>query len=699
MPPLTRRISKILKSDDVGIGPARDHYQARRLAKPPISEEYDEDDIIAVTQASLQSEITRLECLNREQATLLSTSEEASSHTAQEINDLRTLLTSRDREIARLQSLTDHAERRLSEVQDARSADLSSLSIRLQDLSAQLQSAQEDKAALQQEKTRLQNETVALQNDFRALFASNQQYEAWMSREKARHTEQEENIRDLEHRLTLALQPMDEESRQAFNGSVLWSREKKDMQAKFDAEKTTMTQRIQTLSAELLKKEDGHKTELRTLESRVAAAEAALDDEKSGHSEAKVIINALELYGAGLQEEIENAQSKLDEAQSQLSIVLSKLLTLFGPDPTPRQFLFVKLFASRFPRLQQLPATCSRFIEGHRVEELTASELDVPLAEASVVTFLNNICPDSPGAHTLQRLQFMRCSECKRHKLNGLPNDRNHHLIEYPRWFRQNKCNTCTLCTNCLREKLKTAITEGWWYDLDSLHWLQCPVDGCRTPLEIDSVEVLVEMLYDFSAVDVVLLRMMYCRALIFREALSRANPRPDLEAISISIGLHQQLIASGLFNDEFNVGAANYNDDAAERFDAGEVLMGNIDRGNLKTPIFTKFFRRSETTVDCSICLESFNEIDIESQERWTQACEGYHGSWMSDVFSFPTRDALRCDHDMNVCKECLRRHLQSQLEQHGRNAAGRLTCPICNRVLSEQEVRSLGSAETVQT
>lgn len=125
---------------------------------------------------------------------------------------------------------------------------------------------------------------------------------------------------------------------------------------------------------------------------------------------------------------------------------------------------------------------------------------------------------------------------------------------------------------------------------------------------------------------------------------------------------------------------------------------MGSLDRDDVKIPIFTKFFRRLVTPKDCSICLESFQEIDVECDEEWRRACEGYHGSWMSQIFSFPTRDTLHCDHDMNFCKSCLARHLEFQLDQHGRNATGRFTCPMCNRVLSENEIRCLCSAETVQ-
>ena len=691
--PLVKRISKIFRNDDPGNGTARVDRQEPSLAGPSICEEDDEQDIIAVTQASLQDEITRLEGCIEDQNNQISGLEQASSQVAQDVDDLRSLLISGDRENASLQTRADQAERRLHELDDTHFTELSSLNIRLRDLSAQVSAALQDQSQLREKKFRLEIENATLQNNMRALYALNQQYEAWVPRAKATQTEQEAKIRDLEQRLTLALQPMDEESRRAFNDGLQWSREKEELEARLEAEKTSTNLYILSLSNVSRDKEEQYSKERSTCESQIAALEAALEDEESENRDAKDFIQALEVHQESLQDEVDDAQSKLEEAQSQLS----KLRALFGPDPTPRQFLFVKLFVRRFPRLQQNRAACSRYTQGHQAEDLTANDLDTPLAETSLATFVDSISPDSPGHHVLQRLQFQRCPGCKRHKVYGSPNERNHDLIEFPHWFRQNKCRTCTLCTDCLKEKLKKAITEDWWYELDSPHWLNCPVDGCQAPLEIGCVEALVETLRDFTAVDVAMLQGIYHRALALREALSRVDPRPGLDAISTSISLHQQLIAFGVFNNEFNVGTANY-DNAAEPFDAGEVLMGSIDRGNLQIPIFTKFFRRSETAEDCPICLESFHEIEIESQERWTQACEGYHGAWMSEVFSFPTRDALRCDHDMNVCKQCLRRHLESQLEQHGRNARDRLTCITCNRVLSEQEIRCLGSTETVQ-
>lgn len=133
--------------------------------------------------------------------------------------------------------------------------------------------------------------------------------------------------------------------------------------------------------------------------------------------------------------------------------------------------------------------------------------------------------------------------------------------------------------------------------------------------------------------------------------------------------------------------------------FEPGKVLMGSLDRGELTIPIFTKFFRRSTTPKDCSICAESLYEINFSSKDQWRQACQDYHGPWMSKVLLFPTKEKLHCDHDMDMCKRCLETQLSTQLEQFGRNACGKLTCPQCNRVLNDSEVRCFGLEETVRT
>ena len=188
----------------------------------------------------------------------------------------------------------------------------------------------------------------------------------------------------------------------------------------------------------------------------------------------------------------------------------------------------------------------------------------------------------------------------------------------------------------------------------------------------------------------------------MLRKALASLDPQPSREGLSVSASLQKQLAAFGLmydfFSDRFNNNIPE-EDGRIRAFDAGKILIGSLDRGEIAIPIFMKFFRRSAMPKDCSVCAESLYEINFGSEEQWRQACDGYHGSWMSKVLLFPTRDVLHCDHDMDMCKGCLETHLSTQLEQFGRNACGRLTCPSCNRAMGDVEVRHFGSEETVQT
>jgi hypothetical protein len=171
------------------------------------------------------------------------------------------------------------------------------------------------------------------------------------------------------------------------------------------------------------------------------------------------------------------------------------------------------------------------------------------------------------------------------------------------------------------------------------------------------------------------------------------------MEEISSAVELYKQLSAFGIFKSPLPASPpAEY--DPTELIDVGEVLVGSLDRDNLKIPVFTKFFQHSEASKDCSICLESYHDLAIESEEQWKDICEGYHGDWMTELFPFPSSDSLQCDthDDAPVCKRCIKHHLESQLEQHGWNSRGRLSCPVCNRALSENELRRLASKETVQ-
>jgi hypothetical protein len=186
----------------------------------------------------------------------------------------------------------------------------------------------------------------------------------------------------------------------------------------------------------------------------------------------------------------------------------------------------------------------------------------------------------------------------------------------------------------------------------------------------------------------------------MLREALVSLNPRPDLDALSVAASLHKQLIAFDRMHDFFSepsiIDPSSENE--APPFEMGEVLLGRIDRGDLTIPIFTKLFKRSATEKDCVICVESYREIEFGSEQEWTAACEGFEGPWASKLNSFPSKAMQHCEHSLDVCKGCYRRHLDEQLTQNARSPEGAFSCPECRRVLEDGEIRMLASDDTLQ-
>lgn len=487
---LGKKISKLFKHKERESG-SNTALQVDQTATPIILPTVPGDDelntIAAVVQASLEDEISRLEGYSQEQTTQLSRQEYVNAQAAQEIHYLSGLLASRSGEHASSQTRAESAGTGLNELHVTHANEVFSLGAKLQTVSNHL-------TAEREENSRLAREHATLQDDYRALYDSNRKYEAWVPQANARFAEQERKVRHLEQRLALALQPMDEDSRRAFEEGSRGAREKEELKRRFDGEKTVMSQQIQALNENFHQKEE----ERRALESRVSAFEAGLQEEKSQHQDAKAIIQALQANEESMQEDFEERGRQL-----------AQLRSLFGPGPTPRQVLFLNLFTRRFPRLQQEVIRDSDFLRSYRAEDLNVEDLDASLTDQTLAKFVSSVSPGSPGYDAVQRMHFKRCSECKRYKINGSCDGRNQSLIEFPTRFRHTCCRTASICTDCLKEKLKTAITQDWWHELDREQWLKCPVPGCGQALEIRRTEGFDDLLRDFADGDVALLKAM----------------------------------------------------------------------------------------------------------------------------------------------------------------------------------------------
>jgi Zinc finger, C3HC4 type (RING finger) len=126
-------------------------------------------------------------------------------------------------------------------------------------------------------------------------------------------------------------------------------------------------------------------------------------------------------------------------------------------------------------------------------------------------------------------------------------------------------------------------------------------------------------------------------------------------------------------------------------------VIMGHFDRYERTVPIFPKFFRNAAGEKQCIICVDDIREIVFTSRD-WNRISKEFPGLWMSEISTRVMPEMLSCDHDVEYCKKCLLTHLETKVQALGRNVAGKLDCPQCSRLLSEDEIRRCGSKAIIE-
>ncbi|KIW01261.1 uncharacterized protein PV09_07300 [Verruconis gallopava] len=124
-------------------------------------------------------------------------------------------------------------------------------------------------------------------------------------------------------------------------------------------------------------------------------------------------------------------------------------------------------------------------------------------------------------------------------------------------------------------------------------------------------------------------------------------------------------------------------------------VIFCQMDQYPFRVPLMARFLPWSETPKTCNICAGDYHELNIVSIEHWKQACRGFEGRWMKDIFSFPDSDELLCDHPMDVCKACIQHQIHTQLETLGSRGWNKLSCPFCARTLSHAEIQRFAAKE----
>jgi hypothetical protein len=162
----------------------------------------------------------------------------------------------------------------------------------------------------------------------------------------------------------------------------------------------------------------------------------------------------------------------------------------------------------------------------------------------------------------------------------------------------------------------------------------------------------------------------------------------PAVDALEVAFKLHRQLVQNGYAKWE----RFEYNSFIPED---KRIWLCEMDGNDFKVPLFSSFMYWSKDPKSCMVCANDYHELDIISPNHWMKACHGFEGSWIKDIFSFPFREDLTCNHDMDVCKNCITAQIGTQLETHGSQGWAKLSCPQCNRHLNHDEIRKFASKD----
>jgi hypothetical protein len=164
----------------------------------------------------------------------------------------------------------------------------------------------------------------------------------------------------------------------------------------------------------------------------------------------------------------------------------------------------------------------------------------------------------------------------------------------------------------------------------------------------------------------------------------------PVQQALETGLGLQQQLFEHGFLRPRMPY---KKSEDADGR---GRVVFCKIDGCSYKVPLtIPSHLPRSQDPDCCAICAEDNPDFAILSLDHWKDACKGFEGPWMTDIFSFPFKEELACDHPMDVCKTCIKTQIKSQLDSQGSSAWNKLSCPVCDRKLLHEEIQRFASEE----
>ncbi|KAF4998522.1 hypothetical protein FDECE_11763 [Fusarium decemcellulare] len=398
-------------------------------------------------------------------------------------------------------------------------------------------------------------------------------------------------------------------------------------------------------------------------------------------------------------------QRAMSQEADDLRVRISKArLPLF--ETTRRRIIISKL-------LSKSQAICQQSDRGNDVPLDTISCLAVSDGKALLDTALNvdqaQILFDSFdewfGEENLESISLITCSVCHNVKIQQLVDDRSKISVnEFIRGLPMSTCNN-PVCSNCYLESFTSslqALREAWWSIAGSTISVPCPC-GCLTDISIPDRGSLQRILMlagdEFPASKL----RIYDTAQHLMAAINGIDLQPTPKARKAAQNLHQHLITNNQMRSPFDLLLCEIQpreNGSPLNANFRLVQMYDLDgaEGTLSIPIFTRLLPLQSTPSQCSICTELVRDCDYGCLDEWNAICTDYPGDWSWKILLFPRKLEANCNHAIDFCTACLRRHIESQLDQHGRMGCRLLTCPSvgCGRRLEYEEVRLYAQDET---
>jgi len=264
----------------------------------------------------------------------------------------------------------------------------------------------------------------------------------------------------------------------------------------------------------------------------------------------------------------------------------------------------------------------------------------------------------------------------------------------HPAPIHSTLCCSTPVCDSCFAIAIPVRIASDFWFDLDRECWARCPSLSCnsRDKFSLGDTLSVTTPPGIFSHVE------RYARAMAYRDALQELTPSPAESALRRAAELHERLMLHGRMKDPMNPREPL-------RTEIKVLPVDSADGSRtLQVPIFVDLIVPDQAgSRHCIVCIETLPDVTDRTQEggaSWAKDTLGFPGDWNYLIRSFMSPSSLpscSATHDLDICRNCLSHHIESQLESRGRGGVESLACPRlrCSHIYTHEEVRKILNPE----